>query len=353
MLRLKDDCVPFDPAEFAELVAGKDNFDNMGIRMVYKIADDVSYQNLLGLNVLTIVIKEEDLMANESTDYLIEKRLRQLDPELHKRFRDITFTAIHMLSSYRRLFPEYTDHSELHSLTVIDSCNRLIGLEQIDKLNKDELFVLLMAAYLHDSGMGITEKDFEEFKDKVADDSFLEKHPDADMADFVRAYHNEFSGLFIEKYAELFEIPSPEYTYAVKQVARGHRKTDLYDENEYPADYKLPNGNTVCLPYLASLIRLADEIDVAASRNPLVLYDIGLLTNETSILETRKLMAIDSVKMTRTAFILNTESKDEELIEALMEMIGKMQQTLDTCRDVVNTRTQFRITQKEVVLARK
>lgn len=34
---------------------------------------------------------------------------------------------------YRRLFPEYTDHSELHSMTVIDFCNRLIGSEQIEK----------------------------------------------------------------------------------------------------------------------------------------------------------------------------------------------------------------------------
>lgn len=29
---------------------------NVGIRLVYGIADDVSYQNLLGMNVLTIRI---------------------------------------------------------------------------------------------------------------------------------------------------------------------------------------------------------------------------------------------------------------------------------------------------------
>ena len=70
-------------------------------------------------------------------DYLLENRLRKLDPGLHKRFRDTAFVSIHMLSNYRRLFPEYTDHSELHSLTVIDSCNRLIGTGQIDKLNRN------------------------------------------------------------------------------------------------------------------------------------------------------------------------------------------------------------------------
>ena len=38
------------------------------------------------------------------TDYLLENRLRELDPDLHKRFRDTAFVSIHMLSNYRRLF---------------------------------------------------------------------------------------------------------------------------------------------------------------------------------------------------------------------------------------------------------
>ena len=33
----------------------------------------------------------------------------------------------------------------------------------IDKINCDEIFVLLMAAYLHDSGMGISESDYAKF----------------------------------------------------------------------------------------------------------------------------------------------------------------------------------------------
>lgn len=65
ILRLKDDCVPFDPSQMADLVSEKSSFDNIGIRMVYSIADEVTYQNMLGLNVLTIKIREEDLSAME------------------------------------------------------------------------------------------------------------------------------------------------------------------------------------------------------------------------------------------------------------------------------------------------
>ena len=54
MLRIKDDCVPFDPMERADLLSGDDLLRNIGIRMVSKLAKEMTYQNLIGLNVLTI-----------------------------------------------------------------------------------------------------------------------------------------------------------------------------------------------------------------------------------------------------------------------------------------------------------
>ena len=350
LLRFRDDCIPFNPQEMGEMVSDNDEGKNIGIRMVYKIADEVSYQNLLGLNVLTIVIKEHNLLSDLKTDYLLEKSLQNSDPDLHRRYRDAVFAVQRILSKYRLMFPEYTDHSELHSMTVIDSCNRLIGVEQISKLNKDEIYILLTASYLHDTGMGISENDFEEFMEKLDEKSYFENHPNDTKADFVRDYHNELSGLFIEKYTELLDIPSPEYTFAIKQVARGHRKTDMFDEKEYPSDYRLPNGNTVCLPFLASLLRVADEIDVVATRNPLLLYDLEWLTDETEILENKKLQAVKSMKMTSDAFILEAETDENEVYVSLTEMVKKMQKTLDYCRDVVDKRTDFKLTQERVIL---
>jgi capsule polysaccharide modification protein KpsS len=73
----------------------------------------------------------------------MERRLRALNPELHRRFTDAIFALQYNLSHYKLIFPEYTDHSNLHSMTVIDFCNRLIG-SQIQSLDPDELYVLLM-----------------------------------------------------------------------------------------------------------------------------------------------------------------------------------------------------------------
>ena len=351
MLRIKDDCIPFDPRTYAELVTDENSFDNIGIRMTYKIADDVSYQNMFGLNALTIIIKEENLVEVDNNDYLLEKALKKMAPELHQIFRNTAFAVQNILSRFKILFPDYTDHSEFHSLTVIDSCNRLIGSNQIKKLNADEIYILLVAAYLHDVGMGISEKDYDEFKDILGEKEFIQEHPTANRADFVRDKHHEFSGLFIEKYGDVFEIPTPEHLFAIKQVARGHRKTDLMDEKEYPERFELPNGNTVNTPYLAALLRISDEIDVVATRNPLLLYDMDSLTNDSDNIKYNKMLyAITQMRMTRNAFVMSVEKVDQDTLKSLDEMRDKMQRTLDYCREVVEKRSDFVLTQKEVIM---
>lgn len=56
ILRIKDDCAQFDPEEIMKMKAPDDPVKNIGIRMVYAIAERVEYQSIMGLNVLTIRI---------------------------------------------------------------------------------------------------------------------------------------------------------------------------------------------------------------------------------------------------------------------------------------------------------
>ena len=59
ILRIKDDCLPFDPSEQQKLAEPEDLTKNIGIRMVFRMASEVKYQNILGLNVLTVRIGKE------------------------------------------------------------------------------------------------------------------------------------------------------------------------------------------------------------------------------------------------------------------------------------------------------
>ena len=284
-------------------------------------------------------------------DFLLEGRLRKLDKNLHAKFTDTVFAMERILSNYKLIFPDFTDHSELHSLNVIEFCNKLIG-KQIDNLNADEIYAILMGCYFHDTGMGISVRDYDEFTKQIDFGNYFDTHSRDNIPEIIRNFHNEYSGLFIKKYAPFFELPSDEHLFAVIQISRGHRKTDLEDEKEYPKALKVPNGNTICLPYLSALVRLADEIDVTAQRNPQSIFDINKITQEVHLTEFLKHEAIKDLEVKEKEFIVKVHTDDDELFNKIKIVGSKMQQTLDYCRHAVNGVTPHTITQEKVIIER-
>jgi hypothetical protein len=106
-------------------------------------------------------------------------------------------------------------------MDVLDFCNRILG-EQAEELNAQECYALIMACYLHDIGMGISEKDYRSFCEQPEMSLLRAEYPEGDDVQFIRDYHEEFSGLLIRKYAEVFEIPdeleSAGYSKATKAL---------------------------------------------------------------------------------------------------------------------------------------
>ena len=284
-----------------------------------------------------------------SYDFALEKRLRELDRDLHTRFTDTVLAIQHILSNYQLIFPLFTDHTELHSLNIIDFCNSLIG-EQINKLNADEIYCILLGCYFHDTGMGITYKDYEEFSKQIDFGRYFETHDKDDYAETIRNFHNEYSALFVKKYAKFFDFPSEQHMFAIMQISRGHRKTDLLNEKEYPKALKLENGNTVCLSYLAALVRLADEIDVTAARNSHAIYDISKIETQIDLIEFMKHDAVKDLEIRDDEFVMKVQTDDEDIYKKIGILASKMQKTLDECRGVVNNRTDFLIRQERVVV---
>ena len=127
---------------------------------------------------------------------------------------------------------------------------------------------------------------------------------------------------------------------------------DLENENEYPSLVQLDNGNTIALPYLSTLVRLADEIDVTAARNSHAIYDLSKITKEVDIIEFMKHEAIKDMKITDDEFILYVSTDDENLFSQLEVIASKMQKTLDYCRRVVDARTEYQIRQARIRIER-
>lgn len=280
-------------------------------------------------------------------DYLLEMRLKEESPALHRRVTDSILVLQKMLESFQTWFPDFTDHSILHSMDVLSFSNQLLG-EQVHALTVPECYALIMACYLHDAGMGVTRDNFKAFSREIDMEEYKKRSPDAGEAEIIRDFHNEFSGLFIRRYVELFDIPSEDLVFAIIQISRGHRKTDLYDEKEYP-DLHTPDG-VIRTPFLSALLRLADEIDVGAERNSELLFDTSKLTRQRDIDAFGTHESIREVEVTRNEIILHVKPKEPRFQGLVEKLAGKIQETLDYCRDVAEKRSDLRITQEKVVL---
>ena len=279
-------------------------------------------------------------------DYGIERRLAQRSPELHSRYRDCVVISQRMLCRYENYFPDFTDHTVLHTLDILELCNQLIG-SQMERLTTEDLYVLMMGALFHDVGMGVSVSDFEQFRGVLG---FPEPEDDTARAWAVRDYHQELSGLYLEKYWQMLDFPNEAYARAVIQVCRGHRKTDLLDETSYPRQFEVEPGKRVSLPYLAALLCLADELDIAAERNVSFLYDVEKMPSPRDRREFRKHMAIHRVELEPERVVVRAWTEDPEIRSGVEDVTDKLRNKLLLCRQVAAERSSFVITQAEVVL---
>ena len=251
-----------------------------------------------------------------------------------------------MLESFLPRFPDFTDHTILHSMDVLEYCNILLGEEQVERLSAAECYVLIMSCYLHDIGMGINQKNYESLSEHIDFGDYFETHSRDDAETIIRAFHNEYSGLFIRKYADLFDIPCEEMVFAIVQVSRGHRKTDLLDEKEYPV-LTSPDG-IIRTAFLAAIIRLADEIDVGVDRNSELLFDSSKVKGKGGIEAFGTHESIRRVEVGEDAIELYTKPKAPEYRELIQILADKIGETLDYCRNVVALRSDFCIAQTHV-----
>ena len=281
-------------------------------------------------------------------DFLLEAKLKRENADLHRRASDSAAILQKMLESFLPRFPDFTDHTMLHSMDVLEYCNLLIGEKQIARLSAAECYVLVMSCYLHDIGMGINQKDYEQLSEQIHFGNYFATHDRSDVQTTIRDFHNDYSGLFIRKYAGIFDIPSEEMLFSIVQVSRGHRKTDIFDETEYP-DIETPDG-IIRTPYLAAIVRLADEIDVGVGRNSELLFDFSRARHHGGEEAFGTHESIRRVEVRDDCIALYIKPKAPLYVELIGHLANKIQDTLDYCRRVVEERTDFCISQTNVNL---
>ena len=202
-----------------------------------------------------------------------------------------------ILGRIAAFFTDYTNHDVSHCDQIVMNLNWIVPPKVISGLNRYEIQVLLLACYLHDVGMAVSEdeadeiarnSDFQLYK-RQAKLSDKDKSEEELLRDYIRFIHHRISEKYIiDNYKEL-GIEDYGIARAVAILARGHREEDLLDAEKFDNRYYVVSGkDPVCLSFLTGCLRIADEVDITRVRTPELLLKLVSPRNQISRKEWEK-----------------------------------------------------------------
>ena len=207
--------------------------------------------------------------------------------------------GIERASTIRDTFPLFTLHDETHICNVMRLMLDLID-DDTDKISRDEVAMLILAACCHDIGMSYSTDDKNELFNDV---DRLNKYLDEHHGEYVKAYssgdsepkmtpemiQNYLRSIHHERIIDLlgnYEWPSvlkgKVDCHHLVYVCQSHGKdVSLLDE--------LEKTNSIDLRFCAILLRLADVLDFDTSRAPESVYEYsGFNNNDLEIAKSKE-----------------------------------------------------------------
>ena len=237
-----------------------------------------------------------------------------------------------ILQGFITNFPEYTDHSINHSKTILGYVDHLLNTE-VEKLNEDEAYILIMAGFLHDIGMCPTN----EMKANIIESASF-KESGKKFEDYLRDIHHKVSYQYVTTFWKELKIVNQTYAEAIALVGMGHRKVELLDFELYNPEFVVKSGSEfVCLPYLAGVLRLADELDITNDRTPELLYNQYFPSNRISKAEWEKHKANYFVSFNKPTIKITSKCFEKDLYYALLKQYNKIDEVIKYLQKIVYT----------------
>jgi hypothetical protein len=210
------------------------------------------------------------------------------------------------LTTVAHVFPHYSLHDASHSETILERIAAMTGVDSLSRLSATDLWLLLEAAYLHDSGMVVLEstrrKDLtsDEFESHIRATvegvdpdlaaramriqgrqtpkdllDILEGHLDLLLvyAEFVRRRHAQRSEHVALSPLENARVESPRTVllpnrlwYIIGRICRAHGENRDFILQELPMQ-ESGVGGEICHPrFVACMLRLGDLLDLDSDR---------------------------------------------------------------------------------------
>lgn len=130
--------------------------------------------------------------------------------------------VLNVLKSISCVFPHYSMHDSSHSEKILTSITRVLGKNYIDKLSDTDLWLLLSAAYYHDLGMAVFDKDVTDAfsnTDFVSMVRKLQKNKKSALRQYAMLYQCESDCLKID-YSEVTPMSYESLKYLLAEFFR-------------------------------------------------------------------------------------------------------------------------------------
>jgi hypothetical protein len=231
--------------------------------------------------------------------------LRRKDPLLYGRVVEVRDVMEAWLEYIPATFPHYTRHTVSHSDEIVRQLSQLLfepgKRKPTIELSPTEVYILIVAAYLHDAGMVVSPQEVSDLLaaeawkqwtaidanarrletiDQLRADTSIptqeQRHFLADLqlrflvAEFIRGQHHRRSGRIItlrEQQIAQFALGDQSLLLAISHVCEAHglRQHELEQHHIYPDDADI-RGDAVNVRLLALLLRIADLLDTSTDR---------------------------------------------------------------------------------------
>lgn len=189
-----------------------------------------------------------------------ERILKELNPSYFDHLETTKEVVQKLLNRYSNNFRAYGKHLKKHTLELSSIISdALLTDGDLKNLNEKELYTLLSASFLHDIGLCVDEEEIEGLKERKEFLEYSKSYPGKSFEDFTRDYHSVLSYHFIcDRWEELGILK--EFVEPVSILASLQEEDEIARlKTEYSIGY---SRDKIFLPYLATLVRIAEDLDI-------------------------------------------------------------------------------------------
>lgn len=261
---------------------------------------------------------------------------------------------------------EYTLHDEAHIFNMLYIADKLIPEDTLEKLSSSTLFMIIITIFLHDIGMApdaklikawngtLTENEVDSYKEEITKferfkKTFSQEEREIEIltkkgefakattllnhiiTEYIRQSHAiRAREMIADDWSNKIKYYDTDLTADVADICFSHN-----DNTEALLNLETvkvcAEGDFLCLPFVAVILRLADIIDFDAKRTPQILFSHLAIENPISLKEWEKHSVINAWSITSNSLVYSAQCSHPAIEETIRQFCDQIDNELRTC----------------------